>query len=152
MKHPIIQISRHQKYIELASKWFSNKWGVPAEAYIQSMDQSKNNSSISDWYIIHNEQGEIIAGAGVIENDFHNRKDLTPNLCALYVEREYRNIGLAKNLLDFISKDYAYKGFEKLYLITDHTNFYEKFDWQYYTNVITDENEKMRVYLKHTKL
>ena len=27
-----------------------------------------------------------ISGAGVIENDFHDRKDLTPNLCALFVE------------------------------------------------------------------
>lgn len=31
----------------------------------------------------------FIAGAGVIENDFHNRPDLTPNICALYVEEDY---------------------------------------------------------------
>ena len=35
---------------------------------------------------------KVIGGLGVIENDFHDRKDLTPNICAVYTEEEYRNI------------------------------------------------------------
>ena len=27
---------------------------------------------------------------GVIENDFHDRKDLTPNVCAVYTEEDCR--------------------------------------------------------------
>lgn len=49
-----------------------------------------SKSYIPQWYIIVNENNEIIAGAGVIENDFHEYKHLTPNLCALFVEKEYR--------------------------------------------------------------
>ena len=39
------------------------------------------------------------AGAGVISNDFHNRRDLAPNLCALFVEPAYRRQGIARRLL-----------------------------------------------------
>lgn len=32
---------------------------------------------------------------GSIENDFHDRKDLTPNICAVYTEEAYRGRGIA---------------------------------------------------------
>lgn len=48
---------------------------------------------------------QIIAGAGVIENDFHDRKDLVLNLCALYVEESYRQQNIARQLLDSARAD-----------------------------------------------
>lgn len=35
---------------------------------------------------------------GVIENDFHDRKDLTPNVCAVYTE-EYRCQGVCRKYI-----------------------------------------------------
>lgn len=32
---------------------------------------------------------------GSIANDFHDRKDLTPNICAVYTEEAYRGRGIA---------------------------------------------------------
>ena len=46
----------------------------------------ERKTGITQWYVIVDGQRNIIAGAGVIENDFHDRKDLTPDLCALFVE------------------------------------------------------------------
>lgn len=40
----------------------------------------------------------IVAGLGVIENDFHNRKDLAPNVCAVYTEEDCRCKGIAGKL------------------------------------------------------
>ena len=51
------------------------------------------------WYICLYDES-IVAGLGVIENDFHDRKDLTPNVCAVYAEEEHREKGLAGNLLN----------------------------------------------------
>lgn len=31
---------------------------------------------------------------GSIANDFHDRKDLTPNICAVYTEEAYRGRGI----------------------------------------------------------
>ena len=37
-----------------------------------------------------NGEPPMVAGAGVVENAFHERKDLTPNLYALYVDEACR--------------------------------------------------------------
>lgn len=37
---------------------------------------------------------KIVGGMGVIENDFHDRKDLTLNVCAVYTEKDYRCKGI----------------------------------------------------------
>ena len=91
---------------------------------------------------------QIIAGADVIENDFHDRKDLTPNICALYVEPERRCRGIAGHLLEHICKDMAAKGISLLYLITEHTSFYERYGWEYLCMVKGDDGEQMRMYKK----
>ena len=91
---------------------------------------------------------EIIGGLGIIENDFHNRKDLTPNICALYVEEEYRSQGIAGNLLTFVYDDMKSKGIDTLYLVTEHTSFYEKYGLQFLCMVKSDEDdEMMRMYI-----
>ncbi|MCI6289750.1 MAG: GNAT family N-acetyltransferase, partial [Clostridiales bacterium] len=48
---------------------------------------------IPQWYLAVTEEGEIAGGMGVIENDFHTRPDLTPNVCAVYVEPAFRGKG-----------------------------------------------------------
>ena len=86
---------------------------------------ARQKTGVPQWYLVLDEAGAIAAGAGVIENDFHERKDLSPNHCALYVEKEHRKQRLAKQILDFTRKDFGAMGFQKLYLLTDHVDFYE---------------------------
>ena len=131
-----------------AAAWFHEKWGVPLEAYLESMDQClTGKDKVPQWYVITNGE-RIIAGAGVIENDFHERKDLTPNVCALYVEEEYRRQGLAGKILQFVCEDMARRGIYTLYLLTDHTDFYERYGWQFLCMVQGDgEKEPSRMYI-----
>ena len=105
---------------------------------------------IPRWYLVLNPKQEIIAGAGIIDNDFHDRKDLTPNLCALYVQAAYRNRGLARQLLDTARRDVGALGFSTLYLITDHTTFYEKCGWTFLTMVTGDDQAPARMYAAPT--
>jgi hypothetical protein len=72
-----------------AAEWFHNKWGVPKEAYLECMDAFLNNDTKNGWYLCLDGE-RIIAGMGVIDNDFHDRKDLSPNVCAVYTEEDYR--------------------------------------------------------------
>ncbi|VDA18018.1 hypothetical protein BANRA_02780 [Acinetobacter baumannii] len=102
------------------------------EAYLESIQISIDQKhAIPQWYIVLNKDKYLIAGAGVIDNDFHERKDLTPNLCALFVEENYRNQNIAKQILDFVREDLSNQGIQTLYLITDHTEFYEKCGWRF---------------------
>lgn len=96
----IKKVSDNSDLKEEAAQWFSRKWSVDKELYRQSLDLSiKKKDKVPQWYLLLNENDEIIGGAGVIDNDFHKRKDLTPNICALYVEENYRGRNISKDLL-----------------------------------------------------
>lgn len=128
----ILRLSDYPQYKEMAAQWFSEKWQIPVEAYLESIQISIDQKhAIPQWYIVLNKDKHLIAGAGVIDNDFHERKDLTPNLCALFVEENYRNQNIAKHILDFVREDLSNQGIQALYLITDHTEFYEKCGWRF---------------------
>ncbi len=120
------------------------------EEYLTSIDECiRGASAVPQWYVAV-EGEKIIAGAGVIENDFHDRKDLAPNVCALYVEPERRDRGIAGRLLAHICTDMATRKTDTLYLITEHTAFYERYGWEYLCPVCGDDGVPMRMYRKHT--
>ena len=72
-----------------AARWFHEKWGVPLDAYLDSMEDCLSGG-LPRWYMAMDGE-QIVGGCGIIANDFHKRHDLTPNLCALYVEEVCRD-------------------------------------------------------------
>ena len=146
--YKIIRIIDVPEMKERAAEWFHEKWGVPLSAYIESMEEAlKGVSSVPQWYVAV-EQDRIIGGMGVIENDFHNRKDLTPNVCAVYVEEDKRCQGIAGKLLEFVCEDMQKRGIDTLYLITDHIGFYERYGWEFLCMVQGDDEPEMsRMYI-----
>lgn len=132
---------------EEAAAWFHDKWEVPQEAYLECMEAYLNHETEYGWYLcLDNEH--IVGGLGVIENDFHDRKDLAPNVCAVYTEQEYRCQGIAGQLLDIVLKDMKSKGITPIYLITDHTSFYERYGWEFLCMVQGDNEPNMtRMYI-----
>jgi GNAT superfamily N-acetyltransferase len=130
-----------------AAEWFYTKWGVPKEAYISCMEEYLNNKTEYGWYLCLDDD-KIIGGLGVIKNDFHNRKDLFPNVCAVYTDEDYRCRGVAGNLLNMVVDDMKSKGITPLYLITDHIDFYERYGWKFFCMVQSDgEVEPTRMYI-----
>ena len=94
------------------------------------------------------DEDKILCGMGVIENDFHDRKDLSPNVCAVYTEEEYRSKGIAGKLLNMVVEDMKKKGIAPIYLVTDHTGFYERYGWEFLCMVQGDGEEEMtRMYI-----
>ncbi|MBR3518111.1 MAG: GNAT family N-acetyltransferase [Lachnospiraceae bacterium] len=98
---------------EKAAQWFHEKWGVPTEAYLECMDAYMNGETEYGWYLCL-DGDKIVGGLGVIENDFHDRKDLTPNVCAVYTEEEYRCRGIAGKLLNLAVEDQRAHGVSPL--------------------------------------
>ena len=129
-----------------AAKWFQDKWGVPKEEYIKCMESYLKKETEYGWYLCLDGK-KIVAGLGVIENDFHERKDLFPNLCAVYTEEEYRRKGIAGHLLDMAVEDLKSKGITPVYLVTDHTGFYERYGWEFLSMVRGNEGELSRMYI-----
>lgn len=78
----IKKIVENPELMDKAVGWFHSKWGIPLDAYKGSMQACLSKENIvPQWYVVVN-NGRIIGGLGVIENDFHGRKDLAPNVCA----------------------------------------------------------------------
>lgn len=131
-----------------AAAWFHEKWGIPEEAYVESMEDCLSGEGpVPQWYWAE-ENGRIVGGLGVIENDFHDRPDLAPNVCAVYVEDDCRCRGIAGALLNHVCTDMAEKGITTLYLLTDHTGFYERYGWEFFCTAMGDgEDEPARMYI-----
>ena len=110
------------------------------------MEAYLNNETEYGWYLCL-DGSRIIGGLGVIENDFHDRKDLTPNICGVYTEDVYRCKGIAGHLLNMVVDVLKSKGITPIYLVTDHTNFYERYGWEFLCMVQgVDETNMTRMY------
>ena len=151
-------------FLDAAALWFSQKWDVPFEAYLDSIGayiehaelvrksgesravEASRRRAVPQWYVALDGE-RIVAGCGVIENDFHDRADLAPNLCAFYVNPEYRGCGLGRKVISFACEDMRAFGLDTLYLVTDHTELYEHLGWEYHASACDAETgEELRVY------
>ena len=132
---------------QTAAAWFHDKWGVPEQAYLDCMDAYLAGETEYGWYLCL-DGDKIVGGMGVIENDFHDRKDLAPNVCAVYTAEAYRGKGIAGRLLHTVVEEMRAKGITPLYLVTDHTGFYERCGWEFLCMVQGDgEDEMTRMYI-----
>ena len=125
-----ITLRERPELMDVAATWFHSKWSVPREAYLECMEAYLNKDTEYGWYLCLDDD-QIVGGLGVIENDFHDRKDLSPNICAVYTDEDYRGQGIAGQLLNMAVEDLRSRGISPVYLLTNHTGFYERHGWEF---------------------
>ncbi|MBQ7251823.1 MAG: GNAT family N-acetyltransferase [Kiritimatiellae bacterium] len=130
-----------------AAAWFHGKWGVPEEAYRACMDGYLAGKTDYGWYLCL-DGDEIAGGLGVVGNDFHERKNLAPDICAVWTEESHRSRGIAGRLLGLAVEDLRRHGISPVYLLTDHTGFYERYGWEFLCLAKSDgETAPSRMYI-----
>ncbi len=146
-KLKFISLRQRPDLRDCAARWFSEKWGIPVEAYLECMNDCLSGRTEYDWYLCLD--GESIAGGlGVIENDFHDRPDLAPNVCAVYTEPAYRGRGIAGRLLNMAVEDMRSKGISPIYLVAGPVGFYEQYGWEHICMVQQEgDDEPSRMYI-----
>lgn len=134
--------------LDIMSNWMYNWWG-------------KNNGYSYDGvkcYMKHSMQRDrlpytyglfvndkIVGMFQLTLEDLKVRPDIYPWLCNLYIDKEYRNKGYGRILLESIKEIAKSKlDFKELYLYTKHTGLYEKFGWKYISDIDTF-NEESRI-------
>ena len=140
-----LSLRQAPELLDRAATWFHEKWGVPREAYLSRMRPYLSGESEYGWYLCL-DAGRIAGGLGVIDNDFHDRKDLSPNICAVYTEPEWRGRGVAGRLLDMAVAGLRSAGISTVYLVTDHTGFYERYGWEFFGMARENGGGLTRVY------
>ncbi len=147
MDYQYVTLREKPQLMNQAAKWFHEKWNVEMEAYLRCMESYVCNESEYGWYLCLKDD-QIIAGLGVVENDFHDRKDLTPNICAVYTEENFRCMSIAGTLLNKAVSDLCSKEIRPIYLVTNHIGFYEKYGWEFYCMVKCDNDSYLsRLYI-----
>ena len=142
----IINIREYPDWLEKAADYFSVRWNIDRQLYVDSMkDSLSTDNPVPRWYLMLRGDG-IIGGFGLIENDFMVRTDLCPWLCALYIEPEERGQRLGSELLAHGRREAAKLGYYKLYLNTTHIGYYEKYGWRYLGDFEHQSGENTRVY------
>ena len=146
-EYQYITLRERPEWMLPAAQWFNSKWRAPVEAYLECMESYLRGETEYGWFLCL-DGDRLVGGLGVIENDFHDRKDLTPNICAGYTEESHRRKGIAGRLLGMAVEDLRGKGVSPVYLLTDHTGFYERYDWEFLGMVQGDgESEPSRMYI-----
>jgi N-acetylglutamate synthase-like GNAT family acetyltransferase len=151
--YAIVKLKDKPELMDIAAAWFHNKWGIPLTVYRESMEESLKEKVIVPARYVCLHRDTIVGGLGVIENDFHDRKDLTPNVCAVYTEEKYRGKGIAGKMLAYVCEDMKAMGIHTLYLVTDHSGFYERYGWEFLCPVQgIGEPNMSRMYMKRSYL
>ena len=144
----IVNIRENPAYLEQAIAYIQSKWGNRRnkKVYEDCITNSIGaKSPLPIWYLLM-DSGSIIGCAGLITNDFISRMDLSPWLCALFIEKKYRGQNLGSLFLSQAKEDVAQMGLDQLYLCTDHKGYYEKHGFSYIGEGYHPWGERSRIY------
>lgn len=72
----------------------------------------------------------------------------TPNVCAVYTEEDRLGRGVAGSPLNYVCADMKAEGIDTLYLLTDHTSFYERYGWEFLCMVQGDGEPARNTFTK----
>lgn len=150
--YKVIRMHDHPGGLDEAIAYYHSKWGRENNyAFFDDAIKNSNYNDLPQFFVAL--KGECIVGCcGLIVNDFISRHDLCPWLCGVFVEESERNRGLASKLLDFAVKEAKRIGYKSVYLSTDHTSFYERYNWEYIGNGFQPDGDVARIYKKSTEL
>lgn len=143
----IISVREKPEYKQKAIEYFQKTWAsvspIIYEDCIVHSISAKN--PLPQWYLLK-DADEIIGCAGLITNDFISRMDLYPWVCAIFIDERFRGNNYGSLLLEKAKEDTKRRGFECLYLCTDHIGYYEKFGFNYIGQGYHPWNEESRIY------
>ena len=127
----IVSLRERPELLERATDYFVARWANEQSraVYVDCLSASlKTVSPLPQWYLLL-DGDKTAGGAGLITNDFVSRMDLWPWVAARYVEPEYRCHGWGKKLLERAENDARASGYPAVYLVTDHTAYYERYGY-----------------------
>ena len=146
----IYNIKEKQEFLREVAVLTQKEWG--SKTISKEKFEEKINNKISK--IINNfdnplycklillRGSTLIGFISIFEHDEDSKPELFPWYATMFVKSEFRGNGYSKILNKAILKEAKERGFKKIYLKTDLTNYYEKFGAQFLENL----NNKEKIY------
>lgn len=134
-----------------------SEWSEVAEyAYNCSWSAGKHlakhmkNNDFLDWerVIIAKEKYEIAGYCKVSKNDCIPNVAYTPYISFMFVDEKYRGNRLSQKLIEYAMGYLKELGFVKVYLVSDHINLYEKYDFKVIDRQLSNWGEEEKIYMR----
>ena len=130
----IVNMADYPQFIEEVSKLLWEEWsrhnGKTLEEVTYRTKHCLKKDKIPQIHIAIR-SAELLGTVSLWTCDLSKRQDLSPWMACLYVKPEYRGMGIGTSLQKKsveVAEELKYK---KLYLITEHENYYEKMGWKF---------------------
>ncbi|MCL2228794.1 MAG: GNAT family N-acetyltransferase [Firmicutes bacterium] len=145
----IINLASEPKFVEQVAKWLYDEWDTnDGRNYADALYRTKHSmckDRVPQTYIAVL-GGELVGTVHIWNNDLKCRQDLTPWIAALYVKEKHRGKGIGTALQLKCIEAVRKMGYPKLYLITDHENYYEKTGWEFLETAPLMGEKTTRIY------
>ncbi len=115
----------------------------------KALAEAMDNNVFKEWerVIVAYENGNICGYCTVAEKDCIPDVDYTPYIGYLFVGEKYRGNKLSQKLIRYAIDYLKVIGFNKVHIVSDHENLYEKYDFRVIDRKIAPWGSEEKIYL-----
>lgn len=145
----ISNLADHPKHFQTVCTWVWEEWwrseGSTMEDMVYFTRHCLEKEEIPMTFVGLLE-GKPVATASLWRSDPFSRQDLTPWLAAMYVIPERRGRGIGTLMQHHVIGEARRLEYLSIYLMTDHTGYYEKAGWSFLETAPLLNGKKTRLY------
>ncbi len=133
-------IGKQPQLIPVIAQWHQDQWQLispdqTTESRIKQYSAYSSSGSIP-FCLVATRGNRAVGSASIVESDMDTRPELSPWLASVYVDKPYRNQGVASELISRCIHRARQSGIETLYLFTpDQADFYRRRGWKWLQTV-----------------
>jgi N-acetylglutamate synthase-like GNAT family acetyltransferase len=152
-KIEVIDLSAIPSAIPTLANWHYSQWSYlnPAkniEKRIELLRRHLETNIIPTTFVAVVDD-KVVGSASLVEHDMEDRLDLTPWLASVFVDPEFRDLGVGTKLVNKIIELAQENGNKEFYLYTpDKESFYRRIGWKTFEKrEFHDENVTMMKFI-----
>lgn len=151
MNISIVSLNENPKLKESAITYCAKNWPKVQNTFTRNIDESVSTKDKLPLTYLLLKDSKIIGFYQIVKVEkIKNINNLSPWLDCLFIDSNERGKTLGAMLLEHGRKTAKVLGYDKIYLTTDHIQFYEKYGFKEIGLDITESGRPTKVYEKFT--
>ena len=145
-------LGKYPQHIPVVAQWHQHEWQhisphLTTSLRVHEYSSYQSKPGIPSCMLAVDEQ-KPVGSASLVLSDMETHSHLSPWLASVYVHPDYRNRGIATELIQHCLNNAKQLGIKKLYLFTpDQAEFYLKRGWQHLEhNIYQNEHVDIMFY------
>jgi N-acetylglutamate synthase-like GNAT family acetyltransferase len=146
----IESIADHLELLPIIGQWHWDEWGHAdpngsVDTWTAGLGERTLRDQIPTTYIALSGQSDLLGSVTLVDSDMDTHQELTPWLAGLYVQPDFRNLGIGSKLVNHAVNKVRSMGISQLFLYSSTASgLYAKLGWQI-INEESYEGEKVSI-------